>query len=178
LPAASNGTITFGCFQNVAKLNDAVLAAWGRIFQALPQARLRLQMKQLNHPPAREQLLQRLASVGIAAGRVQLEGMISSREDYLATHANVDIILDTFPYPGITTTCEALWMGVPTVSLAGETLLARQGASLLTCAGLADWVATDADDYVNKAIRHASDIAKLAQLRSKLRESSSCVTIV
>ncbi|NVZ11800.1 tetratricopeptide repeat protein, partial [Allochromatium humboldtianum] len=87
-----------------------------------------------------------------------------------AAHAEVDILLDTFPYPGGTTTCEALWMGVPTITLAGDTLLARQGASLLTAAGLPDWVAHSEDEYVGKAITFAQNPASLAVLRAGLRE--------
>jgi protein O-GlcNAc transferase len=81
----------------------------------------------------------------------------------------VDLILDTFPFPGGTTTCEALWMGVPTLTLAGESLLARQGASLMTAAGLADWVADSEDEYLHKAIAWARDPASLAELRAGLR---------
>jgi predicted O-linked N-acetylglucosamine transferase (SPINDLY family) len=165
-----NGHITFGCFQNLTKVNDDVLFLWGQIFQALPQARLRLHSKQMNSPSVREQLRRRVARAGISAERVTIAGTISSREDYLATHAEVDIILDSFPYPGITTTCEALWMGVPTVTLAGNTMLARQGASLLTCAGLEDWIARTEEEYVAIAIAHASDINRLAQLRAGLRQ--------
>jgi len=168
-PAARNGYITFGCFQNVSKINDAVLALWGEIFHSLPQARLRIQNKQMNYPAAREDLLQRLARVGVAQERVTIEGPIS-REDYLAAHADVDIILDTFPYPGGTTTCEALWMGVPTLTLAGGTLLARQGASMLTCAGLEEWIAGNEEDYVARALSHAADVHRLTQLRSELRQ--------
>ena len=169
LPAVQNGYITFGCFQNLTKVNDAVLAAWGRIFFALPEARLRLQNSQMNCSTAREYLQQRLAQVGIMPKRVIMEGSVP-REIYLAAYANVDIILDTFPYPGGTTTCEALWMGVPTLTLAGGTLLARQGASMLTCAGLEDWIASDEGDYVTRTLFHASDIHRLAQLRSGLRQ--------
>lgn len=92
------------------------------------------------------------------------------RQTYIANHAEVDMILDTFPYPGGTTTCEALWLGVPTVTLAGNTLLARQGASLLTAAGLTEWIAVNADHYVRKAVSFASAPATLAALRSSLRE--------
>jgi predicted O-linked N-acetylglucosamine transferase (SPINDLY family) len=80
------------------------------------------------------------------------------------------MILDTFPYPGGTTTCEALWMGVPTLTLAGDTLLSRQGASLLTAAGLDNWIATSKADYVDRALALAGDIARLAVLRAGLRE--------
>jgi protein O-GlcNAc transferase len=168
LPALSNGRITFGCFQNLAKLGDGVLAAWGEIFAALPNAKLRVQCKQLGEPAQVEQLLQRLQRYGIDPARVMTHGS-AHREAYLAVHAEVDMILDTFPYPGGTTTCEALWMGVPTLTLAGDSLLARQGASLLTAAGLEEWVATSKEEYIAKAIALASDEPKLATLRAGLR---------
>ncbi|HUX62991.1 tetratricopeptide repeat protein [Sulfuricella sp.] len=169
LPAARNGYVTFGCFQRLSKINDDVLALWGRIFHALPQSRLRLQSNEMKSPSAREEVQRRLARVGIDPERVMIQGSVP-RKDYLAAHADVDIILDTFPYPGGTTTCEALWMGVPTLTLAGDTLLARQGASLLACAGLGDWIASDEDDYVTRALAHAANFNRLARLRSGLRE--------
>jgi predicted O-linked N-acetylglucosamine transferase (SPINDLY family) len=95
------------------------------------------------------------------------------REAYLAAYAEVDMVLDTFPHPGGTTTCEALWMGVPTLTLAGDTMLARQGASLLAAAGLEDWVATSVADYVDKAVVAARNLPKLAALRAGLREQAS-----
>jgi len=171
LPAVQNGYITFGCFQNLTKVNNAVLAAWGRIFLALPEARLRLQSSQMNCSTARESMQHRLAHVGIMPERVIIEGHVP-RADYLAAYANVDIILDTFPYPGGTTTCEALWMGVPTLTLAGDTLLALQGASMLASAGLEDWIASDEGDYVTRTLFHATDINRLAQLRSVLRQKA------
>jgi predicted O-linked N-acetylglucosamine transferase (SPINDLY family) len=169
LPALRSGSITFGCFQNLLKLNDAVLAAWGRIFRALPQARLRVQNGSLPFASARAQLQDRLSQAGIASDRVTLVGQ-APREEYLLAHADVDVILDTFPYCGATTTCEALWMGVPTLTLAGDTLVSRQGASLLVCAGLDDWIAEDEGDYVTRAIALGSDLDRLARLRSCLRE--------
>jgi protein O-GlcNAc transferase len=169
LPAFIKGHLTFGCFQNLAKARDDVLELWGKILAALPDATLRVQCKQLDEPALAEQLLQRLKKYGIASARVATHGA-SNREIYLAAHAEVDIILDTFPYPGGTTTCEALWMGVPTLTLAGDSLLARQGASLLTAAGLPDWIAADEDEYVAKAVAFASDLERLAALRAGLRE--------
>ncbi|CAH1385681.1 tetratricopeptide repeat protein [Candidatus Nitrotoga sp. M5] len=171
LPAVQNGYITFGCFQNLTKVNNAVLAAWGQIFLALPEARLWLQSSQMNCSTAREYLQRRLAHVGIMPERVIMEGHVP-RADYLATYANVDIILDTFPYPGGTTTCEAMWMGVPTLTLAGDTLLARQGASMLACVGLEDWIVGDESDYVTRSLLHATDINGLVQLRSVLRQKA------
>jgi predicted O-linked N-acetylglucosamine transferase (SPINDLY family) len=169
LPALRNGRVTFGSFQNLLKLNDAVLAVWGRILQALPQSRLRLQNDALSYEPARARLLQRLARVGIGPERVTLSGPMP-REAYLRAHAEVDILLDTFPYNGATTTCEALWMCVPTLTLAGETLVSRQGVSLLTSAGLSDWIADDETAYMMRAVDFASDLDRLGRLRSRLRE--------
>jgi len=130
---------------------------------------LRWQCHQFKDPALVKQLMPRLRQHGIDPARVALLGSVA-REAYLAAHAEVDMILDTFPYPGGTTTCEALWMGVPTLTLAGDTLLSRQGASLLTAAGLKDWVAASGEDYVDKAIALAGDLVKLAALRAGLRE--------
>jgi protein O-GlcNAc transferase len=173
LPALQNGFITFGCFQRLDKMGDAVLSAWANIFTALPNARLHLDCKQLGDPAVVKQQVQRLQQHGIDPARVEMRGAAPSRETYLARYAEVDVMLDTFPFPGVTTTCEALWMGVPTLTLAGDTLLARQGAGVLTAAGLGDWVATSVADYVDKAVTLAGDLPKLAALRAGLREQVS-----
>ena len=169
LPALRNGYLTFGSFQSLSKINDEVLSVWSRIFHALPNARLRLQNRQLDSPVIREELLGRLTRNGIDPERVMLEPSVP-RAQYLAAHALVDIILDSFPFTGGTTTCEALWMGVPTVTSAGKTMVARQGASMLTCAGLSDWIAENDEDYVAKTLAHAADLAKLGLLRAALRQ--------
>jgi protein O-GlcNAc transferase len=172
LPALQNGHITFGCFQILPKVGDDVLTVWGKILSALPDARLRWQCKQLGDPTVANQLALRLQQHGIDPARVTMHGA-TSREAYMGAHADVDVILDTFPYPGGTTTCEALWMGVPTVTLAGDTLLSRQGASLLNAAGLGDWVASSVEDYIDKATALVNDLTKLAALRAGLRERVS-----
>jgi predicted O-linked N-acetylglucosamine transferase (SPINDLY family) len=169
LPALANGYVTFGSFQNLAKLGDEVLKAWAGIMTSMPAARLRLQNKQLADPGVRERLLERLCRAGIGAGRVALHGPML-RRDYLAAHAEVDLILDTFPFPGGTTTCEALWMGVPTLTLAGDRLIARQGASLLAAAGLTAWIAHSEAEYIDKALAFAGDLPALAALRTTLRD--------
>ncbi|MFZ6870562.1 tetratricopeptide repeat protein [Undibacterium sp. Di27W] len=169
LPALRNGYVTFGCFQNVRKLNDFTLQLWAKIFASLPNARLRFQCWQMGSEPARKKMLDRFARHGISADRICILGP-GSREAYLAAHAEVDMILDTYPYGGGTTTCEAFWMGVPTVTLAGNTMASLQGVSLLSYAGLEDWIAKSADDYVRLATSYASDVDKLAQLRTSLRQ--------
>ena len=172
LPALQNGHITFGCFQTLPKIGDNVLAAWGEIFTKMPNAKLRMQCMQFADQAQVELMTIRLQRYGIDPARVVLHGSVP-RADYLAAHAEVDMILDTFPYPGGTTTCEALWMGVPTLTLAGDTLLSRQGASLLTAAGLGDWVATSVADYVDRAIRLSGNLPELAALRASLRQQAT-----
>jgi|CXWL01.1.fsa_nt_gi predicted O-linked N-acetylglucosamine transferase (SPINDLY family) len=171
LPALKNGHITFGCFQNMSKVGDKVLVTWASILKALPGARLRWQCKQLSDQEVVKDLIQRLRQHEIDPACVTLLGSVSY-EVYLNAYSEVDIVLDTFPYPGGTTTCEALWMGVPTLTLSKDTLLSRQGASLLLAVGLNGWITTSQEDYVRKAIEYANDIARLAELRSVLREKS------
>jgi protein O-GlcNAc transferase len=172
LPSQAAGQITFGCFQHASKINDLVIGTWAKVLSAVPQSVLRIQTLTLNTDEGRSQLLARVVAHGISADRVELVGT-QDRADYFASHSHVDIILDTFPYPGGTSTCEALWMGVPTVTLRGNTLLARQGASLLSAAGLSDWIANTVDDYVTLATTKASQVDELAALRRSLRESTS-----
>ncbi|MDP3744221.1 MAG: tetratricopeptide repeat protein [Methylotenera sp.] len=169
LPALTNGYITLGSFQTMVKAGGEVLALWAEVMNALPNAKLRWQCKSFEDATVADDLRQRLAQLGVHSDRVTLLGSVA-REAYLVAHAEVDMILDTFPYPGGTTTCEALWMGVPTLTLAGNTLIARQGASLLAAAGLGDWVVASKADYVSKALLVARDIDKLANLRAKLRQ--------
>jgi protein O-GlcNAc transferase len=168
-PALRNGYCTFGNYQPLRKLNDAVLAAWGQVLAQLPQSRLRLQAHGLTDAHNKAALLQRLQAVGIEAHRVNvIEGMPPRK--YMESHAEVDIILDSFPFPGGTTTCNALWMGVPTVTLAGNSMLARQGVSMVKSADLPDWVAYTEQEYVNIAVVMAKNIPALAHLRASLRQ--------
>jgi protein O-GlcNAc transferase len=172
LPALENGYITFGCFQTMAKVSDDVLKLWAEVMQVLPNSRLRWQCKQLGDVKVIKEIKVRMSQCGIDTRRVSFHGKVS-REEYLAAHAEVDFILDSFPFTGGTTTCEALWMGVPTLTLAGETMIARQGASLLTAAGLADWVAETKQAFVQKAYDLCSDLPRLAAFRAALRKKVS-----
>jgi protein O-GlcNAc transferase len=169
LPALKNGYITFGCFQRLTKVSNEVLKVWGKILDAVPGAMLRWQCRQLGDPTVAEAFAERLRQNGIDPARVTMHGAVS-REAYLDAHAEVDVILDTFPFTGGTTTCEALWMGVPTLTLAGDTLLARQGASMLTAAGLPEWIANSEAEYIGKATSLTGDLPGLAKLRAGLRE--------
>ncbi len=169
LPALSEGYVTFGCFNKLGKMNDAVVQLWALVLQAVPGSRLFLKCGQLADEGVRQRTFERFAAHGIKAERLLFEGH-SERDDYLAAYHRVDIALDPFPFPGGTTTVEALWMGVPVLTLEGERFLARQGVGLLMNAGLADWVAADADAYVALAVEHANDLQALAALRTRLRQ--------
>jgi predicted O-linked N-acetylglucosamine transferase (SPINDLY family) len=176
LPSANAGRVTYGCFNNLAKLNDSVVALWSRVLAADRDATLFLKAKQLSSKELALALAARFARHGIGADRLVLEG--SARyADYLAAYGRVDIALDPFPYTGGTTTVEGLWMGVPVVTLKGDRYLAHQGESLLHAAGLPDWIALDPDDYVDKALRLAADRSRLAKLRAELRTQVSASSL-
>lgn len=168
LPARQNGHITFGCFNNIGKLGDAVVATWSRILQRLPDARLLLKARQLADPAVCAWLRERFAAHGIVGERLLLEGP-TQRLDYLKAYQRVDIVLDPFPYPGGTTTMEALWMSVPVITLRGKRMLSHAGENILRNVGLPEWIATDTDDYIAKAIDIASNLEMLTTLRSRLR---------
>lgn len=169
LPAASQPHLTFGCFSNVTKINDDVVALWCRVMAAVPQSRLLLKAKQFRDPLLQSAVRKTFLRHGLPEHRLDIEGP-SPRGEYLQAYHRVDVGLDTFPFPGGTTTAESLWMGVPVLNLAGESFLSRQGAGLLVNAGMADWIANSTDDYVELAVRHTSGLARLADLRRNLRE--------
>lgn len=169
LPAVSQGHITFGCFNNLTKMNDEVVALWASVLQAVPGSKLLLKATQLGDEAVCRSVYTRFASHGIAQERLLLEGP-DARADYLAAYHRVDIALDPFPFTGGTTSAESLWMGVPVLTLAGDRMIARQGVGLMVNAGLPDWVAADKADYVAKAAGHAADVAALVALRGGLRQ--------
>ncbi len=174
-PMAALPFITFGCFQNINKINDAVLAVWQRVLQAVPASVLRVQSLKLERPEHVLRLRERLRRAGIDLRRVWLaQGL--PRQHYLAQYAEVDVLLDTFPYPGGTTTAEALWMGVPTLTLATPGMLGRQGQAMLAQVGLSDWVAHSEEEYVALATalgtHPAATTQRLRDLRSSLRETA------
>ena len=167
LPAREKGYITFGSFNNFAKVTDKVLHLWAKILRAVPRSRLFLKTAVFDASDGREEALRRLEAAGIDLARGRTEGHTA---EYLAAYGEVDIALDTFPYPGGGTTCDALYMGVPVVTWAGARHGARFGASILKNIGLADaCCARTADEYAEKACALAADAASLAVLRRTLR---------
>lgn len=169
LPALTNGFVTLGCFNNLPKINAEVVEIWSQILGRISGSRLMLKCKQFDDPWLQRETIERFSRHGVCPDQLVLEGS-SSRKDYLASYSRVDIVLDPFPYPGGTTTVEALWMGVPVLSMNGSRFLSRQGGGLLANAGLPDWIATDAQDYVEKAVTFSGDLSVLARIRAGLRD--------
>ena len=168
LPALANGHVTFGCYNNRAKITPRVVATWCTVLHRLPESRLVLKAHQFAHGPTAKRVLADFAAHGVPAARLELRGP-SGHRAFIGQYDDIDIVLDPFPYSGGLTTCEALWMGVPTVTMPGEIFASRHSMSHLSNAGLADWVAPDLSAYVELAVTKASDIPALAALRSGLR---------
>ena len=169
-PRPTGAPVTFGCFNNFSKVSASTLRGWVRLLAAVPDSRLLLKGNGLTDPAMAADLRARLGALGVAGERLELLGRTPGLAAHLALYAQVDVALDTFPYHGTTTTCEALWMGVPVVTLAGDRHMARVGASLLTAAGHPEWIARDWDDYGRIAADLAGDPAWRARLRTGLRE--------
>ncbi|MFM7087709.1 MAG: hypothetical protein ACKOXO_12070 [Cyanobium sp.] len=168
LPPA-DAPLCFGCFNQPAKISDATLAVWGQILAALPAAQLLLKGRSLADPAACALLLERADAYGIAAERLRLEPYCPERHQHLALYQQVHVALDPFPYNGTTTTCEALWMGVPVVSLAGEHHGGRVGLSLLSAAGWPELVADSPAALVAIAVAWAQDRPRLQRFRQQAR---------
>jgi predicted O-linked N-acetylglucosamine transferase (SPINDLY family) len=166
LPARRHGRITFGSFHNLAKVGPGVIRLWSRLLQRVPDSRLLLMARGL--ADGDRDLLGRFAAGGVNADRIELRNVAPYRE-YLSSYGEVDISLDAFPYSGGTTTCEALWMGVPVVTWTGPTVPGRGAASVLTAAGLPELAADSPEEYLRIAAELAADISRLEQLRASLR---------
>jgi predicted O-linked N-acetylglucosamine transferase (SPINDLY family) len=169
-PVHDTGYITFGCFNAMAKINDPLLELSTKILLAVPGSRLLLKNSPVAEPSVRQRISAMLGQAGIGPERLQVLGRVPDIAGHLACYGRVDIALDTFPYHGTTTTCEALWMGVPVVTLAGQTHVSRVGVSLLSNLGLAELIATSPGEYVDLAVGLAADLPRLAGLRASLRE--------
>jgi predicted O-linked N-acetylglucosamine transferase (SPINDLY family) len=169
LPAWTNGFVTFGCFNNLARMTDEIVSVRATILHAVPDSKLFLKDKQLDHESGRHRVLSRFAAVDIEADRLILEGK-SPREDYLACYDRVDIALSPFPYGGGTTSVEGLWMGVPVITKKGNHFLSHLGESIAHNSGLSDWIASDEEEYVAKAVAYASNLESLSELRNGMRE--------
>ena len=170
LPMLENGYITFGSLNNSAKINSDVIKLWIRLLKELPESRLILKSPQLSDASLKQRYLTKFESTGIDPSRIDIYGRIPSTIEHLSIYRNIDLALDPFPYNGTTTTCEALWMGVPVVSLEGHNHAGRVGVSLLTTTGLTEFLAKTDDDYVRICTGLAKDPDRLSKLRKNMRE--------
>ncbi|ESW16394.1 hypothetical protein PHAVU_007G153100 [Phaseolus vulgaris] len=172
-PALSNGFVTFGSFNNLAKITPKVLRVWARILCAIPNSRLVVKCKPFCCDSVRQRFLSRLENLGLEALRVDLLPLILLNHDHMQAYSLMDISLDTFPYAGTTTTCESLYMGVPCVTMAGSVHAHNVGVSLLSKVGLGHLIAKNEDEYEKLALKLASDVSALQKLRMSLRELMS-----
>jgi protein O-GlcNAc transferase len=170
-PCLREGFVTFGSFNNVMKLSPSVVATWSRVLAAVPESRLLLKSSSPIDDASRKSLVARFAAQGVATGRVRCEPKSRMLADHYRLYEEVDIALDPWPYNGTTTTCEAMWMGLPVVGLLGPPgrHAARVTASLLHAVGMADLVAASVDDYVEIAARLTTDHDILRRLRTGMR---------
>ncbi len=159
----------FGSFNNFLKATDETLAAWSEILSRVPDSRLVLKSPYFEDPEVHSSALERLVAAGIPSDRLELLGFLESPAAHLALYSRLDVALDPFPYNGTTTTCEALWMGVPVVNLVGDRHASRVGLSLLSATGHADWATDSRESYIAKAVELAGDRPLRERLRHSLR---------
>ncbi|TAN48641.1 MAG: hypothetical protein EPN26_12370, partial [Rhodospirillales bacterium] len=171
IPATrSAGQITFGSLNNFSKVSGTVIALWAAILKALPDSRMIVKNFAFASEETRDALANRFSELGIEPGRIEMLSPVKGRAQHLAAYHRIDVALDTYPYSGTATTCEALWMGVPVITLTGTTHASRVSASLLTRLDLGELIAASPEDYVAKAVALANDPKRLARLRNGLRE--------
>lgn len=172
-PCVKNGYITFGSFNNIAKLNLQVVQVWVELMRALPASRLLLKTRSFNDPAVVEHWRAIFLSAGLARERLEIMGRSATTRAHLDEYSRIDIALDPFPYTGSTTTCEALWMGVPVVTLSGNSYVGRMSSSILTRVGLAKLISSCPEDYISTATNLADDSVRLSSLRDQLRSDMS-----
>jgi predicted O-linked N-acetylglucosamine transferase (SPINDLY family) len=169
LPALQNhGYITFGSFNSAAKFNSPLFALWANVLHAIPHSRLLLMTKSFKDSTARQLVLEALTKLGISSERVILDYAVTT-EDTLAAYHRVDIALDTYPFNGATTTCQALWMGIPVITLVGQTPAARAGLSILSTVGFQEWIAYTPAEYLDICRKLCQNLEYLQNLRQQIR---------
>jgi len=169
-PALQNGHVTFGCFNNFAKVTPTTLQLWAAVLAAVPNSRLLIKTRAMADAPTRQRLARTMEGHGISPDRLEMVPFADSYTGHLAAYGRVDIALDCFPYNGTATTCEALWMGVPVMSLTGRSHVSRVSASILAQVGLAHLAAETQEAVVAAAVELASDIQGLRDLRLTMRD--------
>ena len=169
LPAALSDQVTFGSFNKASKISPQIAALWSQVLNAVPHSKLVLKCRWFLDLVVRDRYLALFQSYGIDSSRIELLSWTQERKESLELYSRIDIALDTFPYNGTTTTCESLWMGIPVVTLAGNSVASRTSASLLNQAGHGEWIAHDEAAFVQIATALACNIQELAKIRGNLR---------
>jgi len=168
LPALKNGYITFGCFNNLSKINEKVIELWSKILLNIENSKILIKAKQLNDKSTVNALLNKFNNYNVASERIIIEGF-TNRIEYLNSYNRVDIALDPFPFPGGTTSVEGLWMGVPVITKKGTRFISHNGETIAINSGQSMWLAKDDQEYLDKAIYFSSDLNILSQIRNNLR---------
>jgi predicted O-linked N-acetylglucosamine transferase (SPINDLY family) len=168
-PASISGPITFGSFNSIRKIGPEVIEAWAGVLSAVPGSRLLIKTRGIGTPAARRSIVSQFQARGVAPERIQAQELVETKAEHLSWYSKVDIALDTFPYNGTTTTCEALWMGVPVVTLLGHVHAGRVGASILRTVGLTGLIADSPQAFIEVAAALADDRTGLAKLRAGMR---------
>ena len=171
LPAIKNGYITFGCFNNLRKINNKVISLWSKILQGIPKSKIFLKNKGLDSDFIKKIVISKFKKNGINPDSIILEGA-SSRNKLLDTYNKIDIVLDPFPYSGGTTSFESAWMGTPTLTKKGSQFISRCTESINRNLGMPDWIANDDNDYVVKAINFSKNLEQLSKIKMNLREKA------
>lgn len=177
-PSAARGFITFGSFNNLAKVTDETIALWCKVLKRVPDSRMLLKGGALGDPATRGRFRDLFALGGIDPSRVELDAAIVPSDDHFKAYGRMDIALDSMPYNGTTTTCEALWMGVPVIALLGDHHVARVSASILAHSGLGELIADSSEDFVERAVTLAADPDRLATYRRDLRSRMRAAPIM
>jgi len=170
-PAIKNRYITFGCFNNLSKINNEVIALWSKILKAIPKSKIFLKTKQLNDPYVKEKIMNYFKKNNINSNLLILEGS-SPRNVLLDTYNKVDIALDPFPYSGGTTSFESTWMSTPVLTKKGTTFVSRTTGSINHNCGMSDWIASDENEYVKKAIKFSANFEQLSKINKSLRKTA------
>jgi predicted O-linked N-acetylglucosamine transferase (SPINDLY family) len=169
LPCLKREHITFGSFNNLSKVTHQVVKIWSKILQSVPNSHLLLKSKQLSDAKTKSRYIEMFKHEGIPENRLELYSWLPGKEEHMELYNSIDIGLDPFPYNGTTTTCEALWMGVPVITMFGNLHAGRVGASIMTHANLENLIAMGTDEYVNMAVKYANNTDYLVKLRNELR---------
>ena len=171
LPAIKNEHITFGCFNNLSKINNEVISLWSKILKSIPKSKIFLKTMELNDAYLKKKIINNFKKNNINSDSIILEGF-SPRNELFASYNRVDIALDPFPYSGGVTSFEAIWMGVPVLTKKGSKFVSNTTASINHNSGMSDWIANDENEYVTKAIEYSRNLERLSEIKRNLRQTA------